>query len=325
MAAIPAYNEERFIGSVVLSVGRYVDIVVVIDDGSSDDTAEIARAAGALVVRHGSNRGYGQAINSAFREARDLGAAALVLIDGDGQHHAAEIETVLEPVLAGEADISVGSRFLSLRSPVPTIRKLGQHALTVATNMSSGVRLTDSQSGFRAFSPQAIQRIVFEVRSWSVMSELQFQAGELGLRVAEVPITVCYEEPAKRNPIAHGLNVLHGILHLFSKRHPLVFFGVPGALNLVAAMCLAARALGSYGTTGQLRIVSLLAAALFSNIGVICLFVGLLLSAGEGTWLLARPRESEAERGPSAQPAESLVPEGRPVWPIADRSSALNG
>src|SRR5689334_3086275 len=90
IAAIPAHNEARFIGSVVLSALQHVDMVVVVDDGSSDSTADIAEAAGAIVVRHETNRGYGEAINTAFREARKLEAAALVLVDGDGQHYAAD-------------------------------------------------------------------------------------------------------------------------------------------------------------------------------------------------------------------------------------------
>ncbi|MGN6565767.1 MAG: glycosyltransferase, partial [Thermomicrobiales bacterium] len=276
IAAIPAHNEARFIGSVVLSVRRYVDLVLVIDDGSTDATADLAEAAGALVVRHPRNQGKGEAVNTAFREARQRGARALVLIDGDGQHLADDIQPVLAPVLADEADVSVGSRFLAVKSAIPAYRKAGQHALTLATNLSSGVRLTDSQSGFRAFSRGAINRLSFRGAGFSVESEMQFLIHEYNLRVAEVPINVVYAEPAKRNPVSHGMTVLNGIIRLVSQGRPLLFFGAPGLVVFALGLLLGAYVVQIYDHTQQLAVGYAMITVLLTVIGVLSTFVGLM-------------------------------------------------
>src|SRR4051812_31722391 len=135
--AIPAYNEERFIGSTVLQALQYAPRVVVIDDGSSDATAQIAHWAGAEVIQHEGNRGKSEAVNTALAWARSHDVDALVLVDGDGQHKPGEIAQVLDPVLDGEADLVIGSRFLSVKSRIPIYRTIGQHALTAVTNLAS--------------------------------------------------------------------------------------------------------------------------------------------------------------------------------------------
>lgn len=279
VAAIPAHNEARFIGSVVLSARRHVDLVLVIDDGSTDETIALAEAAGALVVRHERNRGKGAAVNTAFREARRHNAAALVLLDGDGQHRGDDIGPVLRPILADEADVVVGSRFLGIKSAIPAYRQLGQHALTAATNVSSGVRLTDSQSGFRAFSRAAIAALTFRGDGFSVESEMQFLIREHGLRPAEVPIGVVYEEPAKRNPVAHGLVVLHGIVRLISQGRPLLFFGGPGLLVLLLGIALGAYVVRIYDRTQTLAVGYAMITVLLTIVGVLAIFVGLMLNA----------------------------------------------
>jgi glycosyltransferase involved in cell wall biosynthesis len=277
IAAIPAYNEARFIGSIVLQVRRYVDIVLVIDDGSRDQTAAIAEAAGATVLRHEQNRGKGQGVNTAFAEARRLGARCLVLIDGDGQHEASEIPLVIAPILANEADMTVGSRFLTTRSEIPAYRKVGQHGLTLATNLSSGVSVTDSQSGFRAFSPAAIEALTFSGTGFSIESEMQFLAREHKLKVTEVPISVIYEEPAKRNPITHGLAVLNGIIRLVSQGRPLFFFGVPGMFLIMLGGLLGIRIVFIYQETQILAIGYTLIVLLLMTVGILSIFTGIIL------------------------------------------------
>jgi hypothetical protein len=153
VAVIPAYNEERFIGSVVIKACKYADAVIVVDDGSSDATAEIARLAGATVIQHEQNAGKGAALSTGLRKARELHPAAVVVLDADYQHRPREIGQVTAPVLAGEADIVIGSRYLSNGSNTPTHRVWGHRVFNLMTNGASGVAVTDSQSGFRAFSP----------------------------------------------------------------------------------------------------------------------------------------------------------------------------
>ena len=150
LAAIPCFNEEATIGSVVIKAKRYVDEVLVVDDGSIDDTANVAKEAGATVIRHGGNRGYGAAIQSCIKYAREHDFDAMVILDGDGQHDANEIPTVLKPILEGKADISVGSRFLEERhkKKVPLYRRFGIKVITWFTNLGSGKskRVVDGQS-----------------------------------------------------------------------------------------------------------------------------------------------------------------------------------
>jgi len=279
IAAIPCFNEERCIGSVVLKTKKFVSSVIVIDDGSTDATAEVAEAAGALVIRHDRNQGKGVAIRSAFEWAKEAGCRALVLLDGDGQHEPADIPTLLRPVLAGEVDMVVGSRFLATSSNIPRYRRIGQHLLTLVTNLGSRVKLTDSQSGFRAFSCKAINDMSFAEGGLSVESEMQFSISRSGLRVAEVPIEVSYVDKEKRSPIAHGLSVLSRVLVLFSLRQPLLLFGLPGLALLIGGLVLGARVLAVYSNVHELAVGNGMITILLCLAGLLALFTALMLQA----------------------------------------------
>lgn len=277
IAAIPCFNEERFIGSVVLKAKSYVDQVIVIDDGSTDKTAMVAEQAGATVIRHDSNVGKAAAVNTAFQNARETGCEALVLIDGDAQHEPEDIPRLLQPVLEGEADIVVGSRFLQTKSHVPRFRALGQRILTFLTNIGAEVKLTDSQSGFRAFSRKAIATLSFAEKGFSVESEMQFLAKEADLRMVEVPVSIEYRDKAKRSPIAHGMMVFNSTVGLISRRFPLVFFGVPGVAMLAVGVYQGWRVVDGYNTTDEFYVGPALLAVLLCTVGTLSLFTGLIL------------------------------------------------
>ncbi len=252
VALIPAYNEERFIGTVVLQARKSADLVIVVDDGSTDDTAEVAKGAGAVVIRHHENRGKGAALNSGFCRARELCPRAVVMLDGDGQHHPDEIRRLLAPIWSGEADVVVGSRYLGEEKDVPLIRIWGHQLFTWVTNRLSGVAVTDSQSGFRAFSPTAVEAITFSSAGFSVESEMQFLAQEYNLKVVEVPISADYRDKAKRSVFAHGLMVLGGVLRLVSQYRPLLFFGSAGSLSVIAGLGLELNVIDRLRETGRL-------------------------------------------------------------------------
>jgi glycosyltransferase involved in cell wall biosynthesis len=195
---IPAHNEGRFIGSVVLKTLHHPVDVIVVDDGSTDDTAAIAEAAGACVVRHPRNLGKAAALNTGICEARARHPEAIVVIDGDGQHLPEQLPIVACPVLEGRADIVVGSRYLQKGCRVPRARLIGHRFFNLLTRSASGVAVSDSQSGYRAFSPRAYNADLFHCEGFAVEAEMQFLAHEHGLRLAEVPITVRYSDPPKR-------------------------------------------------------------------------------------------------------------------------------
>ena len=279
VAAIPCFNEERFIGSVVLMVKKHVDKVLVIDDGSTDASAEVAAAAGAVVVRHDCNRGVGAAVRTAFHKARELGADIVVRLDADGQHNADDIPAVIAPILSGQADVVVGSRFLTGKERPPFYRRIGQRVLTVTTNLGSGTRIRDSQSGFRAFSAKALEEMTITEDGFSVESEMQFAIARSGLRVTEVPIGVIYTDRAKRNPVWHGLNVLSRVLVLLSLRQPMLLFGVPGLALLGGGLVLGLRVLDIWDKSQALAMGTLLGAILLCLTGVLALFAALMLQA----------------------------------------------
>jgi glycosyltransferase involved in cell wall biosynthesis len=205
---IPAHNEAEAIGDVVAGCLWITPLVVVVDDGSTDLTAATARHAGAIVIPHERNYGKGAAIATIFDYARRLNAAALVILDGDGQHDPREISTVLGPCLRGEADVVVGSRYLTVKSAIPRHRSLGLRAFNIMTAIGSGVSCSDSQSGFRAFGPRAIREMEFTESTFSVECEQQFEFARHRLRLAEVPIRCSYEIQQKRSAYVQGVVVL---------------------------------------------------------------------------------------------------------------------
>ena len=221
IAGIPAFNEGLSICEVVLATRHHVDEVVVIDDGSSDNTARLASGAGATVIRHPHNRGKAAAIMTAFNAALERHADILVLLDGDGQHNPDEIPSLLEPIREGRADVVVGSRFLDIRNPIPFYRTIGQRVLNVATHAGSGLRCSDSQCGFRALNRRAFSSIRLHetfLHGLAVESEMQFAMADHGLRLAEVPIYVRYDDAARRSPVKHGFGVLYRVLAITAQR-----------------------------------------------------------------------------------------------------------
>jgi glycosyltransferase involved in cell wall biosynthesis len=281
LAAIPAYNEEVAIGSVVLRAKKYADTVLVIDDGSSDATSKIAELAGALVLRHEMNMGKGIAIRDAFVKAREMNADILVLLDADGQHNPDEIPVLLAPIQAGAADMVIGSRFLDVKSEIPTYRRAGQQVLTYLTNSVSKSKVTDSQSGFRAFSKKAIDTLPLEEKGIGIESYLQRSADDSGLRIVEVPITCRYdiEHASKMGSVHHGFSVINTLLKIITERRPLLVFGVPGVTLIVLGMALGFWVVNVYAARQELATGSALIAVLTVTVGILSVFTGIMLHA----------------------------------------------
>ena len=209
IVVIPCLNEKAFIADVVRSAQKTVDEVVVIDDGSKDNTAEASRAAGAQVIRHGRTQGYGGAIRSAFEVARERGSQVLAILDGDAQHNPEELPEIISPIVNGQADLVIGSRFLGRKGNMPRYRRFGIAVITWLTNLGARVKVSDAQSGFRAYSREVIDSVVPRERGMGVSAQILIQARSQGFRIAEVPIT-CHYHPASStlSPVRHGLGVV---------------------------------------------------------------------------------------------------------------------
>lgn len=206
---IPAFNEEAAIGSIVEKSLKYCDEVLVIDDGSSDNTSNIAKDVGAKVIRHSTNQGKGVALKDAFNQV--TGYDVVVTIDGDGQHNPSEIPSLIKPILEGRADLVNGSRYMDgFDEDTPAYRRVGQRVLDIATNITSGTSVTDSQSGFRAFKGDTIKYYRFRDTGFGIESEMLADAAENNLKILEVPITVRYdvENSSTKGPVTHGGGVL---------------------------------------------------------------------------------------------------------------------
>jgi glycosyltransferase involved in cell wall biosynthesis len=280
IVAIPAYNEEVAIGSIVLRLKKYVDEVLVIDDGSKDRTAEVAKMANATVLSHATNLGKGASIRDAFAYARAARAGILVLIDGDGQHNPDEVPALIKPILDNEADIVNGSRFLTKRvHNIPLYRRMGQEILSFATNSGISQKITDSQNGFRAFSSRAFDCFSFGQTGMAIESEMLIDASDARMKIKEVPINVRYDVPnaSSFNPISHGFGVLEKVLGLISYRRPLTFFFVPGlGLIFLGDAC----ALALFLIYNSSHIISAgfgLGAISFILLGIVLTTTGLLL------------------------------------------------
>jgi glycosyltransferase involved in cell wall biosynthesis len=195
---IPAYNEERTIGQVIQQVAAVnlpvvEKVIIVVDDGSSDHTANIARSRGAIVVSHILNRGVGGALGTGFEAALRLGADILVTFDADGQHSPDDIRKVIEPIQTGRADVVVGSRMIDA-SGMPWTRWIANHLANWATWVVLAARTTDSQSGLRAFSREAATRVRITASQYEVSSEMCGEAKRLHLRFFEVPVQTIYTD-----------------------------------------------------------------------------------------------------------------------------------
>lgn len=218
MAAIPAFNEADFIEAIVSRASRHVDEVIVVDDGSTDNTSFVANKAGAIVIRHEANSGVGQANKTCFELARSQAIDVLVTIDGDGQHNPDEIPRLLMPVIENGADLVIGSRFLNGHCHIPRYRKFGINVITFLLNLAFRTKISDSQSCYRAYSKKALSLLTVEEKGFPFSIELLAKARRKGLSIQEVPISCVYHSRSHTiNPVIHGLKVAVSVLRLRAK------------------------------------------------------------------------------------------------------------
>jgi glycosyltransferase involved in cell wall biosynthesis len=235
---IPAYNEEKNISEIIKKLQKITNNIIVCDDGSSDSTGKIAKEMGVSVIQHEKNLGYGAAIRSIFLKARELKSESLVTLDSDGQHRIEDVQTILEPLKNGQADIVIGSRFLNKDvKNVPSYRKTGIKLLTKLANTSLEQKITDSQSGFRGYGKQVIENITPSESGMGVSNEILIKASKKGFKIVEVPIVILYDgDTSSQNPLSHGSSVIMSTLKFISMEHPLKFYGIPGIIFLAIGL-----------------------------------------------------------------------------------------
>ena len=275
---IPAYNEEKNIAKIIIKLKKITDSIIVCDDGSSDMTSEIAKNLGVIVISHKKNMGYGAAIRTIFEKSAEIGSDILVTFDADGQHRIEDVSRVLHPLENSEADIVIGSRFLGKQSNVPNYRKLGIKVITKVTNSSLKTKLTDSQSGFRAYSKQVLSKISLSEIGMGISTEILIKASSKGLRITEVPITILYSgDTSTHNPVSHGTSVLFSTIKFTSIEHPLKFYGIPSVIFLTIGVIFTSLAVQYYVDVGRLNTDLTLIGAGTTLVGIILLISAILL------------------------------------------------
>jgi glycosyltransferase involved in cell wall biosynthesis len=275
LVCIPAFNEAKAIADIIMKSKKYADGVIVYDDGSTDDTYELAKSCGATVIKSPKNTGYGAAIRALFQAAKDQNADIMITLDSDGQHNPEQIPNLIEPLRTQGIDIVIGSRFLNKhdKEKVPRYRSFGIKTITKLTQSASYSGLTDSQSGFRAYNKNALSKINLFEDGMAVSTEILLRAREKNLIAKEVPITINYDtlDTSTQNPISHGIGVLYSVLQFISLRHPLAFYGLPGIVLLGVAALFIKNALNLFSATGYVSTNMILISIGIAVVGVILL------------------------------------------------------
>jgi len=253
IVGIPAFNEENNIALIITKLQSVCEKIIVCNDGSSDMTGQIAEKMGAIVINHTKNLGYGAGIRSIFLKAKELDPDILVTFDADGQHRIEDISKVIEPITSGKADIVIGSRFLGDSDEVPTYRKIGISAITKITNITTKQKISDSQSGFRAYNKRSIQEITPSEYGMGVSTEILIKADRKDLKILEVPIKILYHgDTSTHNPVGHGVSVILSTMKFISIEHPLKFYGMPGVIFLAIGLFFTVWTIQTFTETKQI-------------------------------------------------------------------------
>lgn len=211
IAVVPAYMEEEKIGSVVRSLFNLVDKVIVVDDGSSDNTAKNAEEAGAVVLHHKINRGQGASLQTGHDYAKKLGADYVLHFDGDGQFDVNDIQPALTKLQTEKADILFGSRFLGTESNVPFFKKNILFPLArIFNNFFTGLKLTDVHNGFRILNRLALEKIIITHDRMAHATEILAQTKSHNLKYIEFPVKVVYREYGQG--FSGGLKILNDLV-----------------------------------------------------------------------------------------------------------------
>lgn len=276
IVAMPAYNEEKYIGSIILQARQHASEVIVVDDGSTDNTVKVSQLAGATVIKHLENQGYGATIQEILIQAKKRNPAVVVILDADSQHDPEEIPLLIEAVFQG-SDLVIGSRKIP-RDNIPAYRKIGQKVISYLSRFLSGKKLSDTESGFRAYSSRALDVLEPKEKGMAVSAEIISEATKKGLKITEVPVSIIYTgDGSTLNPVIHGLGVFHRIIVMISERRPLLFFGTCGSISIILGIVAGVAVVRILETNQYLSTGTALLSMLFITVGMLSIFTGVIL------------------------------------------------
>lgn len=205
---IPAYNEEPFISEIIRKAKKYTDEVIVVDDGSTDNTARVAEATGGHVIKHNRRQGAGGATKTCFEAVKARNVDILITLDGDNQHNPDEISDFITSIVRDKADLVIGSRFINGHDNVPRFRRFGIAVITWLFNVGSEVKISDAQSCFRAYGRKALDSLIITESGFGFSVELLEEARRKGFYITEIPVSCIYHSASHNaNPVVHGLGV----------------------------------------------------------------------------------------------------------------------
>ena len=279
LTCIPAFNEGKVIDEVIKKCLKFSDQVVVCDDGSTDDTYEIADAAGAHVIRHDVNIGKGEALRTLFKFAIHSKNDIIVTIDGDGQFLPEEIPKLVSDIEEKKSDIVIGYRFDDA-TDMPNYRRFGNKMLDKMANMVTELSVSDTQSGYRAYSKDVIEKLNFNIKGFGADVEILIDAANKGFRISEQKVTVIYNtgsDTSTKNPISHAGEVVTTILERIAIKSPLKYLGIPGIVAIVLGIYFALDVFITYNNTGYFSLPFTLIGATFLVLGLILFLMATML------------------------------------------------
>ncbi|MFB6198003.1 MAG: glycosyltransferase family 2 protein [Halobacteriaceae archaeon] len=288
LVGIPAYEEETTIADVVSEAKCYADEVLVVDDGSNDATSTEAKNAGATVVSHEKNQGYGAALKTVFNEAHRSGVDHLVILDGDGQHNPSDIDRLVSDQRDQESEIVIGSRFVEdADTNAPLYRRFGLFIVNLLTNLSFGVIrpkswINDTQSGFRAYDQRAVESLAMNEHIGDQMSastDILHHAYQQGFDIEEVGTSIDYDikGTSSQNPVSHGIILVMNILRTVEQDRPVTILGIPGFASVLIGIGLGYWTFANYITSGSFPLGIALTSAFFALAGIFASFTAIIL------------------------------------------------
>ena len=284
LVCIPAYNAESTIFKAVKQCQKFADLVLVINDGSSDNTASLAKDAGADVINHKQNRGYGSAIKTGLTEGLKRNAKVTITFDADLQHDENDIPKIVQPIIDNTADIVIGSRFLQNNDGVKNYRKFGIKLITMLVNSFMNNHLSDAESGLRAYGADSLKELVpiLETDGMGMSSEILLKSSVCKLKIFEIPRKEMYPTGIKtssKNPLRHGLSVVFTIIKLIIENKPLKVFGIPSFIFFIVSIVSSIYVIDFYNTVGRLPLgltiftILSLSTAFFFTLAAMILYV----------------------------------------------------